>query len=254
MTQNKPERIQKVLSQYGIMSRRKAEEAVASGRVTVNGRICQAGQPVNPKRDAVTLDGKKVNFEKTSKRVAVMLNKPRGVITTTSDEQGRKSVMDLLEELPVRLYPVGRLDRNSEGLLLLTNDGELANQLTHPSGHIGKTYRVTVRGPVVEEQLIKLSTGVKIEGDSLPTLPASVHVMSAEPDRTALQLTIYEGRNRQVRRMCDAVGLDVARLRRIAIGPVKLGMLAPGKWRYLTPAEMLALRNAAKAQQAHQQG
>ena len=246
MSQNKPERIQKILSQYGVMSRRKAEEAVARGRVLVNGRPCQIGQPVNPKRDLILLDGKKLEFKADKKNITIMLNKPRGVITTTDDEQGRKSVMDLLGDVPGRVYPVGRLDRNSEGLLLLTNDGNLANALAHPSGRIGKTYRVTVRSQPVEEQLIALSTGVKIEGDNRPTLPASVHVLSAQPDRAVLQLTIYEGRNRQVRKMCEAVGLEVSRLRRTAVGPVKLGMLPPGKWRHLAPSEIIALRNACK--------
>ena len=246
MLPNKPERIQKILSEYGIMSRRKAEEAVARGRVLINGRPAQVGQPVNPKRDLLTIDGKPVVLQKDKKRVTIMLNKPRGVLTTTSDEQGRKSVMDLLEGFPQRVYPVGRLDRNSEGLLLLTNDGDLANALTHPSGRIGKTYRVTVRSTVSEEQLIDMSAGVKIEGEDRPTLPASVHVLSAQQGRSVLQLTIYEGRNRQVRKMCEAVGLEVARLRRIAVGPIKLGMLAPGQWRHLTPAELLALRNATR--------
>ena len=246
MTHKGPGRIQKILSQYGVLSRRKAEEAVAAGRVQVNGRPCKIGQPVNPRRDIITLDGKKIDLRGQDKPITIMLHKPRGVITTTSDEQGRKSVMDLLEGVPVRVYPVGRLDRNSEGLLLLTSDGELANALAHPRGQIGKTYRVSVRCAVTEEQLIALSTGVKIEGEFRPTLPAKVHVISAQPGRSVLQLTIYEGRNRQVRKMCDAVGLEVSRLRRTAIGPIKLGMLAPGKWRQLTPAEMLALRGAAK--------
>ncbi|MCL2580696.1 MAG: rRNA pseudouridine synthase [Oscillospiraceae bacterium] len=247
--QNKPVRIQKVLSEYGILSRRQAEEAIARGRITVNGHPCLTGQPINPKRDIVTLDGKRLEFKKDKKNVVVMLNKPRGVITTTKDEAGRKSVLDLLDGLPQRVYPVGRLDRNSEGLLLLTNDGELANALTHPSHHIGKTYRVTVRSLVSEEQLIKLSTGVRLEGDDKPTLPASVHLISTEQGRSVLGLTIYEGRNRQVRRMCEAVGLEVSRLRRASIGPVKLGMLPPGRWRLLTPAELMALRNAVKQPQ-----
>ena len=245
--QNKPERIQKILSEYGILSRRKAEEAVAQGRVLVNGRPCQVGQPVNPKRDSVVLDGKKIEFKKDKKPIVIMLNKPRGIVTTTSDEQGRKSVMDLLGDLPQRVYPVGRLDRNSEGLLLLTNDGDLANTLTHPGGRIGKTYRVTVRSLLLEEQLIALSTGVQIEGDARPTLPANVHVLSTQPGRSVFALTIYEGRNRQIRKMCEAVGLEVARLRRTAVGPVKLGMLPPGHWRHLSPAEVIALRNATRS-------
>ena len=244
--QTKPIRIQKVLSEYGILSRRGAEAAVAQGRILVNGQPAQTGQPINPKKDIVLLDGKQIVFKKDKKSVVIMLNKPRGVITTTKDEQGRKSVLDLLSDLPQRVYPVGRLDRNSEGLLLLTNDGELANALTHPSRHIGKTYRVTVRSSVSEEQLIALSTGVKLEGDDKPTLPASVHLITAQPGRSVLGLTIYEGRNRQVRRMCEAVGLEVIRLRRSSVGPVKLGMLPPGKWRLLTPAELMALRGAVK--------
>ncbi|MGI6404437.1 MAG: pseudouridine synthase [Oscillospiraceae bacterium] len=239
---NSPARIQKVLSEQGILSRRKAEEAVAQGRVTVNGRPCQIGQTVDPRRDVIALDGQRLEFDRNRKTVTLMLHKPRGVVTTTSDEKGRKSVMDLLEKYPHRVYPVGRLDMQSEGLLLLTNDGNLANRIMHPRSHLGKTYRVTVRSLITEEQVINLSTGVPLDGR--PTLPAKVHVLSSEPGRTVLQLTIFEGRNRQVRRMCEAVGLEVARLRRTAIGPIKLGMLPPGQYRELTPAELAALRGA----------
>mgnify|MGYP000854735263 CR=1 FL=1 len=248
---NSPARIQKVLSEQGVMSRRKAEEAVAQGRVTVNGRPCKIGQTVDPRRDVICLDGQRLVFEKKQKKVTIMLHKPRGVVTTTSDERGRKSVLDLLGDYPYRVYPVGRLDMQSEGLLLLTNDGELANRIMHPSSHLGKTYRVTVRSLVTEEQLIQLSTGVDLDGR--PTLPAKVHVLTEEPGRTVLQITIYEGRNRQVRRMCEAVGLEVARLRRTHIGPIKLGMLPPGKFRELTPAELAALRNALSKGESQQQ-
>ncbi len=239
---NSPARIQKVLSEQGILSRRKAEEAVAQGRVTVNGRPCKIGQPVDPRRDIITLDGQRLEFERNRQSVVLMLHKPRGVVTTTSDEKGRKNVMDLLANYPQRVYPVGRLDMQSEGLLLLTNDGELANRIMHPRSHLGKTYRITVRSLVTEEQMVDLSTGVSLDGR--PTLPAKVHVLSSEPGRSVLQLTIFEGRNRQVRRMCEAVGLEVARLRRTSVGPIKLGMLPPGQYRELTPAELSALRGA----------
>ncbi len=242
--QHYPARIQKVLSELGVLSRRKAEEAVAAGRVTVNGRPCAVGQAVDPRKCVIALDGVNIAVEKQRKPVVLMLHKPRGVVVTTSDEQGRRSVMDLLGDYPTRVYPVGRLDRNSEGLLLLTNDGELANQIMHPSGRLGKTYRVTVRGAVSEEQTVALSTGVALDGK--PTLPASVRVVTREPERSVLQLTIYEGRNRQVRRMCEAVGLTVARLRRTSVGPVRLGMLPPGQYRELAPGEVAALRNAIK--------
>ncbi|MDR2909392.1 MAG: rRNA pseudouridine synthase, partial [Oscillospiraceae bacterium] len=199
----KPERIQKVLSEHGILSRRKAEEAVARGRVTVNGHPCATGQPVNPARDIIALDGERIVFEKKRKTTTIILNKPRGVVVTTSDEKGRRSVLDLLDGLDERVYPVGRLDMASEGLLLLTNDGELANAVMHPKSHIGKTYRVTVREAITEEQIIKLTTGVMLD-DGKTTLPATVHVTAKEPGRSVFQLTIFEGRNRQIRRMCEA--------------------------------------------------
>lgn len=150
--------------------------------------------------------------------------------------------MDLLDDIPERVYPIGRLDRNSEGLLLLTNDGSFANGIMHPSRHVTKTYRVTVRPSVTEEQLVKLAEGIVLDGKK--TLPATVVVMTNEPGRVVLQMTIKEGRNRQIRRMCEAVGLEVARLRRTSIGPLKLGMLKPGTWRDLTAEELRAIRNA----------
>lgn len=240
-------RIQKVLSDNGILSRRKAEEAVLQKRVTVNGRLCEIGRKVDPRRDVIALDGQVVALQRNKKNVYIMLNKPRGYITTTSDEQGRRCVTDLLADAPARVYPVGRLDKTSEGLLLLTNDGEFANAIMHPRYHISKAYRVTMRPEPTEDQLIALSTGVNLDGKL--TLPAAVHVLSKGEGKAAVQLTIYEGRNRQVRRMCEALGLEVARLRRVAVGPVKLGMLAPGKWRELTPAELAALRGALRKAQ-----
>ena len=171
-----------------------------------------------------------------------MMNKPRGYVTTVSDELDRRCVMDLLTEVEERVYPVGRLDRNSEGLLLFTNDGAFANDIMHPSRHISKTYRVTVRPDINDEQLIQLSEGVEIDGKK--TLPATVIVKTKEPGRVVLLMTIREGRNRQIRKMCEAVGLDVARLRRVSVGPLKLGMLKPGSYRELTAEELKAIRNA----------
>ena len=235
-------RIQKVLSDQGILSRRKAEEAIRAGRVTVNGRPAVIGNPVNPARDVVAIDGRRVVFQKKKRNRYILLHKPRGVVTTTSDEQGRRCVIDLLGDLPEKVYPVGRLDRNSEGLLLLTNDGALANQVMHPSHHLPKTYRVTVRPGITDEQAARMSAGIELDGK--PTLPATVLVLEKQEGRAVLQITVQEGRNHLIRRMCEAVGLEVARLKRISIGPLKLGLLQPGHWRELKPAELTALRNA----------
>ena len=171
-----------------------------------------------------------------------MLNKPRGYVTTMSDEYDRKNVSELVSDLPERVYPVGRLDKNSEGLLLFTNDGKFANDIMHPSKHVAKTYRVTVRPPVTDEQLVKMSEGVLIDGKK--TLPCVINVLTNESSRVVLQMVIKEGRNRQIRKMCEAVGLEVARLKRTMIGPVKLGMLKPGEYRELTSEELRALRTA----------
>ena len=171
-----------------------------------------------------------------------MLYKPRGYVTTTSDELNRRCVMDLLTDVEERVYPIGRLDKDSEGLLLLTNDGAFANAIMHPSRHISKTYRVTIRPDITEEQLVTLASGVELDGKK--TLPANVVVKSKEPGRVVLLITITEGRNRQIRRMCESLGLEVARLRRTNIGPLKLGMLKPGTYRDLTAEELRAIRNA----------
>ena len=241
----KPIRIQKALTDSGILSRRKTEEYIKAGRITVNGRPAQPGNPVNPDRDVVAIDGVRVPLSSKRENIYIMLNKPRGYVTTTSDELGRRCVTELVEDLGERVYPVGRLDKNSEGLLLMTNDGQFANLMMHPSHHVSKTYRVTVRPDITEDQVVALSTGVDI-GEERKTLPAQVHVLEKVPGRVVLQITITEGRNRQIRRMCEAVGLEVARLKRISVGPVRLGMLQPGKWRELKKSEVIALRNAAR--------
>lgn len=240
-------RIQKVLSSYGILSRRKAEEAIKQKRITVNGELATLGQPIDTRRDIVTLDGKRILFEKNEK-LYIMLNKPRGYVTTTDDQHGRKTVIDLLPKDFERVYPIGRLDMNSEGLLLLTNDGNFANNIMHPSGEVPKTYRVTIRGDVTEDQLVQLSVGVILD-DGYKTQPATVHVITKEPNRTVLQFTVFEGRNRLIRRMCEAVHLELIRLKRTSIGPVKLGMLQPGKYRDLTTSEVKAIKASVKKAQ-----
>lgn len=240
-------RIQKVLSEQGIVSRRKAEEWIEQGKVKVNGRPAVLGQKINPNRDVVMIDGQRVYFQKSNAKYYIMLHKPRGYVTTMNDELGRKCVAELVQDVPERVYPIGRLDKDSEGLLLFTNDGEFANLIMHPSHHVSKTYRVTVRPDISDSQIVRLSTGVVI--DDKKTAPATVTVLEKAPGRVVLQIVIYEGRNRQVRKMCEAVGLEVARLKRTAVGPLKLGMLAPGKWRELRPGEIGMIRNAIKASQ-----
>lgn len=237
-------RIQKVLSEQGIASRRKVEEWITQGKIKVNGRPAVLGQKINPNRDVVAIDGERVYFQKSNQKYYIMLHKPRGYVTTMSDELGRKCVAELVEDVPERVYPIGRLDKDSEGMLLFTNDGDFANLIMHPSHHVSKTYRVTVRPDISDAQVVQLSTGVEIDGQKDQLRPC--HRLEKEPGRVVLQMVIYEGRNRQVRKMCEAVGLEVARLKRTAIGPLKLGMLAPGKWRELRPGEIGMLRNAVK--------
>ena len=242
--QNKRElvRIQKVLSESGIMSRRKAEDYIEKGKVTVNGRKASIGQKIDPARDIIAVEGVRVDTRQHQKKIYLALHKPRGYVTTMDDELDRRCVAQLVQDAPARVYPVGRLDRNSEGLLLMTNDGDFANQMMHPRYHIPKCYRVTVRPDMNDEQAMRLAEGVELDGRR--TAPAQVTVLSKEPGRVVVQIVITEGRNRQIRRMCEAVGLEVARLKRISIGPVRLGMLPPGKWRMLTQPELSALRSA----------
>ncbi len=240
MTDNKI-RLQKFLSEAGVASRRKAEEMIRNGSVKVNGAVAQIGDSVDPKRDTVTVKGKKV--KKESNMRYILLNKPRGYVTTTDDELGRKCVLELVKDVKERVYPVGRLDRVSEGALILTNDGAFANAMMHPSRHVPKTYRVTVRPEINAEKVDLLSTGIEIDGRM--TAPADVSVLSKEEGRAVLEIVLYEGRNRQIRRMCEAVDLEVARLRRIAVGSVKLGMLQTGEWRDLTAAEVESLFKSA---------
>lgn len=233
-------RIQKAIADSGAASRRAAEELIAAGVVTVNGHPAVIGQKVNPAHDIIAIKGEKLDTKTRKQLYYIALNKPRGYVTTLSDEQGRKCVADLVKDVPERVYPIGRLDRNSEGLLLLTNDGDFANRVMHPSFGIGKAYRVTVRPGISDKQLIQLSAGVVLD-DGVHTSPAQVEVLEKVPGRVVMQIVITEGRNRQIRRMCEAVGLEVARLKRVSEGPVRLGMLQPGQWRELTPQELTGL-------------
>lgn len=234
-------RLQKFMSECGVASRRKSEELIESGKVRVNGAVALLGDKINPKKDTVTVNGKKIVKQKEHKYI--MLHKPRGFITTMSDEMERKCVAQLISDVPQRVYPVGRLDRDSEGLLLFTNDGEFANALTHPKKHVSKTYRVTVRPGITDEQLSAITEGIII--DDRKTAPAEVRVVTKEENRVVLEIILYEGRNRQIRKMCEQLGLEVARLKRTAIGSVKLGMLKQGDWRELTEDEVRKLMLAA---------
>lgn len=235
-------RIQKIIAESGFCSRRKAEGYIAAGKVTVNGRPCSLGDKALPGKDLIAVDGERIAQPRKRQLYYIMLHKPRGYVTTMSDELDRRCVSDLLTDVPERVYPVGRLDKNSEGLLLLTNDGGFANDIMHPSRHVSKTYRVTVRPDINDEQLVKLASGVEIDGRM--TSECSVVVLDKQPGRVVLQMTIHEGRNRQIRKMCEAVGLEVARLKRTSVGPLKLGMLKAGEYRELTPDELRAIRTA----------
>jgi 23S rRNA pseudouridine2605 synthase len=236
-------RLQKYMSECGVASRRKSEELIAKGAVKVNGTVAKIGDSVDPKRDIITLNGKKIENKTVAKYI--MLHKPRGFVTTMSDELGRRCVASLVEDVGERVYPIGRLDRNSEGLLLLTNDGEFANAVMHPSKHVAKVYRVTIRPDISDEQIAAMSDGMMIDGRM--TAPAQVTVLEKRDDRAVIEIVLFEGRNRQIRRMCEELGIEVARLKRTAIAGVKLGMLPQGKWRELTPQEVSHILSAAGA-------
>ena len=234
MANNEPIRLQKYISQCGIASRRKAEELILQGKVKINGKTAVLGDKVHD-GDKVYVGGKRVIIPKNNYRY-IMLNKPRGFITTMSDDRGRKCVAELVRSVGERVYPIGRLDKDSEGMLIFTNDGDFANKVMHPRNSIYKFYRVTVRPDITEDQLVKLETGVELDGKK--TAPAVVHVLHKEQGRVVLEMILHEGKNREIRRMCEALGLEVARLRRTQIGGVKMGMLKQGDWRDLTEKEV----------------
>lgn len=231
------------MAEQGVASRRKSEDLIRAGKVKVNGHVAEIGMKINPRKDLVTVGKQKLTNVKNRKMVYVMLNKPRGYVTTVSDELGRKTVMDLLPDFGCRIYPVGRLDKDSEGLLLLTNDGSFTNCMTHPSHEYAKVYRVTVRPEINDDILFNLRNGIEIDGRM--TAPCEVTVLTEEENRVVLEFILHEGRNRQIRKMCESQGLEVARLKRISIGPVKLGMLKQGDYRELTEQDVKKLLRSA---------
>ncbi|MCD8255022.1 MAG: rRNA pseudouridine synthase [Oscillospiraceae bacterium] len=234
------QRLQKIISAAGLASRRAAEGMLSAGRVTVNGVPAALGQSADAEKDDIRLDG--VPVKPVRSHTYIMLNKPRGFVTTLSDEKGRRTVAELVKGAGVRLYPVGRLDLNTEGLLIMTDDGELANCLMHPSHEVDKVYRAEVSGAEPKRAAAQLGALRELEGRAIA--PARVSVTESGGARFTLEITIHEGRNRQVRKMCAAAGLKVHRLVRVAEGPLTLGALPSGKWRALTAAELASLRGA----------
>ena len=227
------ERLQKIIAARGLCSRRQAEKWIEEGRVRVNGNTAHLGDTADLSEDVIEVDGKRL--PKAVKKVYLMLNKPRGYVTTLSDEKGRKNAAELVASCGVRVYPVGRLDMDSEGLLLFTNDGEFANLMMHPRHEVDKVYRVWVTN-FAPEKLEALAEPIELDGYMIKK--PRVRPVRTEPNRAILDVTIHEGRNRQVRRMCQAAGLEVARLKRIAEGALRIGELKTGAWRYLEPKEI----------------
>ena len=231
-------RVQKYISDMGVMSRRAAEKEILAGNITINGVVADLGDKINPETDAVLLKGKPIAEQ--NKKFYVLLNKPSGYITTMKDEFDRKVVTDLLKEIPCRIYPVGRLDYLSEGALICTNDGDFANRVIHPSKQHDKKYTVNVQGRVTESQLEKLNSMKTLDGERIQ--PVDVKIVKIKDSHTVLQFILREGRNRQIRRMCEAVDLKIMQLKRISIGAVSLGQLPSGQWRFLTSDEIKSFR------------
>lgn len=232
-------RLQKFFTDNKIMSRRSAERVIEAGNVKINGIIAKLGDKVDPSSDTVEFNGKIIKPAETKKRY-IMLNKPLGYVSTASDEKGRKTVLDLVKDVNERVYPVGRLDMYSEGLLILTNDGELTNRLTHPKNHIPKTYNVIIKGDISGEALAALNSPMEIDGYKIK--PVKVRIISKREGSTNTLFTLNEGRNRQIRKMCEKCSLSIMRLTRISIGKLKLGELERGKWRELTKDEVSYLK------------
>ena len=237
-------RLQKYMADAGLMSRRAAEDEIERGSVSVNGHVAFLGMKVDPREDVITYKGRRIKYEK-HEYTYIMMNKPRGYLSTTTDDRGRKCVIDLLDGVSARVYPVGRLDMISEGMLLLTDDGDLKNRLTHPSHTIPKIYRVKVGGSVSESQYEILTSALEIDGYKIK--PVEVTITGEDESGTVMKMTLYEGRNRQIRKMCEAAGLTVKRLSRISIGNLKLDGLPVGKWRYLDEREVEYLYKATRS-------
>lgn len=232
-------RLQKFMAQCGIASRRKSEEIIISKRVKVNGKvITELGYKIDPLQDIVTVDGKRIRDRE--KKVYIMMNKPKGYVTTVSDEFNRKTVLDLVKDIKERVYPIGRLDFDTSGLLLLTNDGELAYKLIHPKFEVVKTYIATIKGRPSEEELERFRHGLEIDG--YVTSKAEIEILSSIDDKSVVRIKIHEGKNRQIRKMCDKIGHPVTSLKRISIGNLELGTLKKGCWRYLDNDEIEYLK------------
>ena len=236
-------KLQKYFSDCGVMSRRAAEEEIKKGLVKVNGETAELGLRIDPGSDLVEYKGRRIALS-TAAKTYVLLNKPRGYVTTMSDEKGRPTVKNLISAVGTRVYPVGRLDMDSDGLLLLTDDGELTNRLTHPRHEIPKIYRVTVSGGVSDSALQALRAPMVLDGYEI--LPVKTEIISKSNGSTLMEMTLYEGRNRQIRKMCESQDLKITRLCRIAIGNISLGSLEIGKWRYLTPDEVCYLKGESQ--------
>ena len=235
------ERLQKLIARAGVCSRRTAETLLTAGRVTVNGVAAHLGDKADADTDVIAIDGTAIAFAEPS--VYLMLNKPRGYVTTLRDELGRATAAELVADCGTRVFPVGRLDKESEGLLLFTNDGALMQAMTHPSHQVDKTYEVTVTGEL-EGAADRLSAVTELDGE--PIMPAQVEIMERREGQALLRVTIHQGKNRQIRRMCAQVGLQVTRLRRVSEDALTLGDLKPGQWRYLTDAEVAALKGSER--------
>lgn len=233
------ERLQKVMATNGVCSRRAAEKLIADGKVLVNGNVAQIGDSADESLDKIVVNG--VELKKVEEKIYIMLHKPRGYVTTASDEKGRQTVLDLLKNIDTRVYPVGRLDLNSEGLLLLTNDGELTNKLTHPSHEIYKEYLLRIERPDEADPVEKLTRPMIIDGK--PIAPPIVKIVRNEDKNVLISVKIREGRNRQIRKMCEECGYKLKTLKRIAEGELKLDRLACGEWRYLTADEIKYLQS-----------
>ena len=233
-------RINKAFSVLGIMSRRATETAIKSGRIKVNSKLAQIGMQINLQKDTIELDGTLIKTKVPEEPIYIMLNKTRGYLCTAKDEQGRKIARSLMPNIKERIYNIGRLDKNSEGLLLFTNDGEFANSIMHPKNKITKEYKVTVTPKITKEILVGLNSQLSIDGENLA--PATVTIAKEYEDRTILDFVITQGKNRQIRRMCQAFSLEVKKLKRIRIDQLKLGTLAVGKYRHLTEQEVMSFK------------